>query len=66
MCLVSVNSSLWTYFKILIGVYDVPSFGSRLAGNTKFALLHLENSGGLIFLMCATKAISVNRFDLRS
>ncbi len=35
MCLVSVNSSMWADFKILIGICDVPSFGSRLAGTCR-------------------------------
>ncbi len=44
-------------FKILIGVCDVPGFGSRLAGNSKFALLHSENTDGPNFLSYATKAM---------
>ncbi len=50
MCLVSVDPSVWVDFEILIDVCDIVSFESLLAGNSKFALLHSENTGGKILL----------------
>ncbi len=51
----SVDWCLRVDFEMLIGVCDIPSFGSPLAENSKIALLHSENTGVLSFLMHAKK-----------
>ncbi len=66
-CLISVDPSVWVDFKILIGVCNILRFESLLAGNSKFASLHSEVTGGRNFVRHATESvISVNRFILRN
>ncbi len=60
MCLVSIDSSLWADFKILMIECDIWGF---LAGNSNFGFLQCKNGPGLTFLKSASKLMLLSSID---